>query len=132
MTSASIRTEPTFPSGLPQFPHGYSLRTGRLVLRAPSPADVEALWPHVTDSRITEFLAWEPHPSKETTQTMLQALIEAQEQGRGFHWIVMQDGGVIGIVSLIDVRWVYRCWTLNRAELAYWIAPAHQGIGYAT
>jgi [ribosomal protein S5]-alanine N-acetyltransferase len=132
MTALSPVSEPAPLSHLPQFPQGYSLRTDRLLLRAPSPEDVEPLWPHVTDSRITEFLAWEPHPNKETTRKMLQGLIEAQEKGSGFHWIVLQDSEVIGIVSLIDVRRMYRCWILNRAELAYWIAPSHQGSGYAT
>jgi [ribosomal protein S5]-alanine N-acetyltransferase len=132
MTSLPAKTAEPLPFSLPHFPDEYVLRTDRLALRPPSCDDVEDLWPHVTDSRITEFLAWDPHPDKETTRTMLQALIDAQANGRGFHWIVLLNGEVLGIVSLIDVRWIYRCWTLRRAELAYWIAPAHQGVGYAT
>jgi RimJ/RimL family protein N-acetyltransferase len=123
---------PTSPLRLPTFPQGYLLHTERLVLRAPALEDVDALWPHVTDSRITRFLAWDPHPSKDVTENMLRGLIEAQEQGKGFHWIVLREEELIGIVSLIDVRRTHRCWTLNRAELAYWLGSACQGFGYAT
>ncbi len=132
MTASSLRTEDAAAASLPRFPEGYFLETERLVLRPPSLDDVAGLWPHVTDPRVTRFLAWDPHPDRETTRTMLQALIEAQKQARGFHWIVIRSEEVVGIVSLIDVRWTFRCWILNRAELAYWIAPAQQGAGYAT
>lgn len=132
MTSSALPPTPTSGFRLPQFPEDYQLQTKRLVLRPPALDDVDALWPHVTDPGITRFLAWEPHPSKEVTKNMLGSLIEAQEQGRGFHWIALRDGQLLGIVSLIDVRRTHRCWTLNRAELAYWLGSAHQGLGYAT
>jgi RimJ/RimL family protein N-acetyltransferase len=123
---------PTSSFRLPEFPKGYLLHTQRLVLRPPALEDVDALWPHVTDAGITRFLAWDPHPNKDVTQNMLRGLIEAQKQGKGFHWIVLHEEKLVGIVSLIDVRRTHRCWTLNRAELAYWIGSAFQGFGYAT
>lgn len=132
MTSPVTAPAPTSPGRLPAFPQGYLLQTERLVLRPPALEDVDALWPHVTDSSITRFLAWDPHPSKEVTKNMLRGLIEAQEQGKGFHWIVIREEELIGIISLIDVRRTHRCWTLNRAELAYWLGFASQGFGYAT
>jgi RimJ/RimL family protein N-acetyltransferase len=132
MRSSVTAPAPTSAFRLPKFPQGYLLHTERLVLRAPALEDVDALWPHVTDSRITRFLAWDPHPSKDVTEKMLRGLIEAQEQGKGFHWVVLREDELIGIVSLIDVRRTHRCWTLNRAELAYWLGSACQGFGYAT
>jgi len=63
---------------------------------------------------------------------MLRSLIEAQQEGKGFHWMVTREEEVIGIVSLIDVRRTHRSWTLNRAELAYWLGPDFQGAGFAT
>jgi ribosomal-protein-alanine N-acetyltransferase len=117
---------------LPDFPAGYALETARLSLRAPELSDANSLWPHVTDERITTYLAWEPHQNLEETQAMLRSLIEAQMAGKGFHWIVRCANDVVGLVSLIDVRRTHRSWTWNRAELAYWIAPDSQGRGYAT
>jgi RimJ/RimL family protein N-acetyltransferase len=117
---------------LPEYPGGYRLETSRLTLEPPSAADVDALWPHVTDPRITTFLAWEPHQERSQTESMIDALAKAQMAGSGFHWIVRNAGRTMGLVSLIDVRRVHRAWTWNRAELAYWIAPEAQGHGFAT
>ena len=117
---------------LPAFPEGYSLTTSRLSLRPPRIDDAVALWPHVTDSRVTTLLAWEPHESQDETRSMIEALIEAQTLGVGFHWVVRHGEEVVGLVSLIDVRRRHRAWTLNRAELAYWITPAAEGHGFAT
>ncbi len=117
---------------LPEFPAGYTLSTSRLTLQAPQAEDVSVLWPLVTDPRITTFLAWEPHQSREETISMIDALIQSQIAGKGFHWIARHLDEVIGLISLIDVRRTHRSWTWNRAELAYWITPAAQGQGFAT
>jgi RimJ/RimL family protein N-acetyltransferase len=117
---------------LPPFPEGYSLTTSRLSLRAPCAEDVEALWPHMIDSRLTPFLAWEPHQSPDETRALIASLIEAQTLGRAFHWIVRHGEVIVGLISLIDVRRMHRTWILNRAELAIWITAAGQGQGFAT
>lgn len=120
------------PLVLPVHPHGYRLQTQRLRLRAVSEGDALGLWPLVSDSRLTPFLAWEPHHLFEETEGMVEALAEAQRSGRGFHWTANHAGQIVGLISLIDVRRQHRCWTLNRAELAYWIGLPYQGKGYAT
>lgn len=125
-------SEITEPLLLPVHPHGYRLQTQRLRLRAVSEGDAPGLWPLVSDSRLTPFLAWEAHQSIRETESMIVALAEAQLAGRGFHWVVIHSEQIIGLISLIDVRRQHRCWTLNRAELAYWIGTRHQGQGYAT
>ena len=110
----------------------YQIRTPRLNLRSPNANDAAELWPLVSDSRLTTFLAWEPHHAIEETQEMLNSLIQSQRSGAGFHWIASADGRVVGLVSLIDVRRRHRSWTMDRAELAYWIGYPFQGMGYAT
>jgi ribosomal-protein-alanine N-acetyltransferase len=117
---------------LPAYPQGYRLETPQLVLRAPGGEDAEKLWPLVSDSRLSTFLAWEPHRSIDETAAMVAALIDAQCTGTGFHWIASHADEVVGLISLIDVRREHRSWTLNRAELAYWIGLPFQGMGYAT
>lgn len=117
---------------LPVYPQAYALQTQRLRLDALSEGDEAGLWPLVSDSRLTPFLAWEPHRSIKETEAMVTALVEAHREGRGFHWAVSHDQQIIGLVSLIDVRRRHRSWTLNRAELAYWIGLPYQGRGYAT
>ena len=84
------------------------------------------------DPRVTEFLAWEPHRSAEETGMLFDALETAWDAGTGYHWIIFEDSEARGIISLIDVRRQHRVWTLNRAEIAYWVAPQAQGRGLAT
>jgi len=119
---------------LPAFPDGYALDTARLALRAPSPGDMPVLWPLVSDHRLTPFLAWEAHGTPDETTAMIDALMQAQREGRGFHWLVRShdDAAVQGLVSLIDVRRTHRALTWQRAELAYWTAPDAQGRGIAS
>lgn len=117
---------------LPDLPESFLLHTSRLVLRPPREMDDEALAPLMADSRISTYLAWEPHKNVQETAAMITVLISAQAAGKGFHWIVEHQSHAVGLVSIIDVWRQHRCWTLNRAELAYWIAPEAQGKGFAT
>lgn len=117
---------------LPAYPQDYRLETSRLRLRAPEAGDAEKLWPLVSDSRLTTFLAWEPHLTIGETSGMVASLVEAQRASKSFHWVVSHAEETVGLISLIDVRWQHRNWTLNRAELAYWIGLPYQGLGYAT
>ena len=110
----------------------YQIRTSRLTLRPPNASDAAELWPLASDSRLTTFLAWEPHRAIEETQKMLNSLIQSQHAGAGFHWIALADERIVGLVSLIDVQRRHRSWTLERAELAYWIGYPFQRMGYAT
>lgn len=117
---------------LPTYPQGYAIETQRLKLRAPTVADAEGLWPLVSDGRLTTYLAWEAHRDITDTEKMIAALTAALRSGLGFHWIVLASNQIAGLVSLIDVHRQHRKWTLDRAELAYWIGMPYQGRGYAT
>ena len=117
---------------LPAYPDGYARRTQRLHLSPVSDSDSADLWPLVSDPRLCTFLAWEPHRSPAETAAMVTALTAAQLAGQGFHWTLRHAGALVGLVSLIDVRRRHRSWTLDRAELAYWIGVPHQGRGFAT
>jgi ribosomal-protein-alanine N-acetyltransferase len=86
----------------------------------------------MSDEKLTRFLTWEPHTSIDTTKTVVQSLIESQQNDKGYHWCVCNNNKIVGLVSLIDVRRKIRTWTLNRAELSYWLGTEFQGKGYAT
>lgn len=123
---------PLEPLVFPVYPDEFRLQTARLLLRAPTLDDAPGLWPLMSDMRLTTFLAWDAHCSPQQTHCMLAALADAQQAGRAFHWLVTRSDLIIGLVSLIDVHRRHRCWTLDRAELAYWIGVPYQGLGYAT
>ena len=106
--------------------------TDRLTLIQPSLNDVKELFGLMKDESITHFLTWEPHSDEKTTETVVRSLIEAQINDKAYHWCIWLNDKIIGLVSLIDVRRKIRTWTLNRAELSYWIGANFQGKGYAT
>jgi [ribosomal protein S5]-alanine N-acetyltransferase len=110
----------------------YNINTERLFLRPPELNDSIELFHLMSDTAITKYLTWEPHTSIETTKGVIQSLIDSQKQDRGYHWCVCLNNEIIGLVSLIDVRRKIRTWTLNRAELSYWIGSQYKQKGYAT
>lgn len=110
----------------------YQIKTERLILRQPCLNDIGELFNLMSDPRLTEFLTWEPHTSIETTKALVNNLIDAQLNDKAYHWCVCLNDTVIGLVSLIDVRRKIRTWTINRAELSYWIGLGFQNKGYAT
>lgn len=118
------------PSEIPA--KAYFLSSSRILLRPPKESDLDELWPHFSNPKITTFLAWNRHKTIEASRDVLLSLIKQQTFGTGYHWVVMTKKQIIGIVSLIDVIRNLRAWRVDRAELAYWISPDVQKKGYAT
>lgn len=110
----------------------FEILTERLKLTPPCLDDTESLFELMSRHVDTTYLTWEHHKKIETTKELINNLIEAQNQGRGFHWCMVHEDHLIGIASLIDVRRVVRTWTINRAELSYWIGIPYTGKGFAT
>jgi len=110
----------------------YDIKTERLFLRQPDAEDAHELFNLMSDIKLTQFLAWESHTNIETTMTVLQSLITSQQNDKAYHWCICLNNEIIGLISLIDVKRKIRTWTLNRAELSYWIGSLNQGKGYAT
>jgi ribosomal-protein-alanine N-acetyltransferase len=110
----------------------FNINSERLFMRQPEPEDINELFLLMSDSGLTRFLTWEPHTNIEATKAVVQSLIEAQKKDKGYHWCILFNNNIIGLVSLIDVKRKIRTWTLNRAELSYWIGTEYQGKGFAT
>ncbi|PKQ46724.1 GNAT family N-acetyltransferase [Confluentibacter flavum] len=110
----------------------FVIKTERLVLRPPLESDAKELFELMADDKLTQFLTWEPHTTLGTTLGVIQSLIGAQQDGKGYHWCVCLENHIVGLVSLIDVKRNIRTWVLNRAELSYWIGSNYQGRGFAT
>jgi RimJ/RimL family protein N-acetyltransferase len=75
-------------------------------------------------------MAWSPHADLLETQAFLEGVERSHETGVALHWTIRHEGEVIGLFSLIDIRRRHRAITYDRAELAYWLAPAHQRQGF--
>lgn len=105
---------------------------GRLTLRPIEEQHAEALFPLMRDARLTRYLAWAPHRNLEETKAVILSLTQAQAQGAAYHWTIFEDEAARGVISLIDVRRKHRLWTLDRAEIAYWVEVNQQGRGIAS
>lgn len=108
------------------------ITSANLMLEPLSMRHVESLWPHMSNLEITDFLAWDAHTDINQTETVVQSLIRGQEEGKGVHWIILQGNELVGLVSIIDLRRKHLSWTLNRGEVAFWVAPEYWGKGIAT
>ena len=110
----------------------FDITTQRLLLKTPCLEDVQELFKLMSEQKLTQFLSWEPHSSSDVTLALVNSLISAQQNDKGYHWCVWMNNRIIGLVSLIDIRRTIRTWIVNRGEIAYWIGVSYQGKGFAT
>ena len=75
------------------------LRTERLVLRAPQPADARALHAICADPDVTRYLKWAPHVHMNQTLEYLVRAEGLEGRGKGYAWIIERDGRVVGCAS---------------------------------
>lgn len=107
-----------------------TLITQRLVLRPINLDDLEALWPHVSDPRISRLMSWQAHTDRAQTRAFLAELASSREQGRGLTWTIWAQDTFCGIVSLINIKRTHRALTYDCGELAYWLGLHCRGQGY--
>jgi ribosomal-protein-serine acetyltransferase len=115
-----------------QLPKRPVLKTPRLLLRPMATGDAAMLWPDIADAEIARYMAWTPHADLTQTEAFVAHEVARLESGKGCTWVILQDGGFRGIVSLIGLTGTHRALTYDRAELAYWLGRAHHRLGIAT
>lgn len=104
-----------------------TLRTERLTLRPIAVQDVDALWPHVADPRISRLMSWTAHQDKAETLALVARLEQDCADGRGMTWSIFHDDVFCGIISLINIMRRHRALTYDCAELAYWLGLDWRG-----
>jgi ribosomal-protein-alanine N-acetyltransferase len=110
------------PNPFEPFPR---IETPRLVLRAPTLDDTEAMFQIASDPLVARYGAPAP-ATRETTRGRLEKNLEALRNGASIRWMMIaRDGGAyLGSVCL---------WAWDkahfRAEVGYELAPSHWGRG---
>jgi RimJ/RimL family protein N-acetyltransferase len=100
-----------------------ALKTERLVLRAPLPADAKAISRLANDRRIAENLRRLPHPySRADAEAFLDYLARANQETV---FLIEADGTPCGMIGL-DFG------NEDGPEIGYWLGVAHWGNGFAT
>ena len=99
-----------------------ALRTERLALRAPRPADVKAIARIANDLRIAQNTARLPHPYRLADAEQFIGAVNKQDGEATF--VILLDGELIGTCG-VDPR-------EGGAEVGYWLGVPYWGRGYAT
>jgi ribosomal-protein-alanine N-acetyltransferase len=108
------------------------LVTARLRLRPFADADVDELWPFVSDPELPRMMTWAAHTDRSQTAAFIQSTRESLASGTGATWAIEVDGRVMGVISLDDIRFVAAALRIDSADLGYWIAPALRRTGLVT
>ncbi|MBB4268141.1 GNAT family N-acetyltransferase [Roseospira visakhapatnamensis] len=105
------------------------LRTGRLILRAPTAADAPAVTALAGTWAIARFTASIPHPlSQQDVQDWIRLAEVRHAEGTG---VVLLIGArpADTVMGAMDLRWGG---TWPSAEVGYWIGSPFQGRGHAS
>ena len=66
-----------------------TLETSRLILRRFTIEDSDDMYKNwASDSEVTEFLTWSPHPNVDFTRQLLKGWISKYEDGAYFNWVI--------------------------------------------
>jgi len=108
------------------------LATPRLTLRPYRDSDVDDIWPYTSDPAFPKLMSWAAHAEKSETLGFIGSTRQGIADNTDCTWAIVRDGKVVGTVGLHGIRWQFRAWRIDRAELGYWLAPALWGKGLMT
>ena len=103
------------------------LHTDRLVLRAPTETDVDAITAACQDPEIPRWTTVPSPYSRKDAEDFVAFVAQAWNEGNEAVWGVYRDESLIACVGLHHIT-EHRAG--GHAELGYWTAPAARGHGY--
>ncbi len=81
-----------------------TLTTSRLILRAFNIDDITPSYKNwTTDQKTCEYLRWQPHPDKQTTQNIIQQWINQYNQHSFYQWAIIYQNEPIGTISTVSI-----------------------------
>ncbi len=105
-----------------------TIYTPRLTLRKFTVNDFEEMFDNwANDERVTRYLTWDPHKSKEETKQLLDLWCAEYENPNRYNWALEYEGATIGNISV--VRFNEKC---ESAELGYVMGYAYWNKGLMT
>jgi RimJ/RimL family protein N-acetyltransferase len=105
------------------------LNTARLVLEPIGPEHSDGLWKATEPSlrELRPWLVWAEAASPETTAAFAAEAAQDWEEGRGYHFAILETGEVLGALGVDTPLPVHRI-----GDLGYWIRTDRAGRGYTT
>ena len=110
---------------MPDAPTIETIRTGRLVLRAPRPSDAGPIGHYCSDPRLARMTASVPHPYPPGAA---EAYVQSIASGRLPEQVWVMDASPADwseTVGLISFR-------PDRGEIGFWVGPPFWGTGFAS
>lgn len=107
-----------------------TLETQRLILRAPSLEDVQALFLITSDPEITKYTAmFKTHATPAETQEYINNSLASTFNGNDCLWLIIhkENNRVIGLIDIFEYSSAHA-----RVELGYAISRDARGKGFAT
>ena len=101
------------------------IATARLVLRRPTPADLDAVFAYASDPAVAKYMGWRRHETHHATRAFLEMRGDEWDKRGTGTFLVEKDGEVIGSTGL-------HTYDDAPAATGYIIARPHWGHGYAT
>jgi RimJ/RimL family protein N-acetyltransferase len=105
------------------------LESDRLLLRLPTPRDIDAVYDVARDKRVHQYMIL-PWPYRRSNAVDFVKMARTQFQKRqGLHLVICgkPELTIMGVIGLQFGRSVDR-----HCELGYWLGPAYWGQGYIT
>jgi RimJ/RimL family protein N-acetyltransferase len=103
------------------------IETARLVLRAPSPRDLDGIVELANNIRVAEMTATIPHPY---TRKDAETWLDKVDRGKGHSLVVFAKGDEKRV--LVGVAGFGHRGDEHHPEIGYWVGEEHWGNGYAT
>ena len=99
------------------------IETDRLILRRYKIEDADAMYKNwASDSEVTKFLTWQPHPSVDVSRSIIEDWLKEYSDKKYYQWaIVLKDNGnePIGGICVVhmneDISMVHIGYCLGRA-----------------
>lgn len=104
-----------------------TLTTERLVLRAPSEADVEAIEAACQDPEIPRWTTVPSPYTRENAEQFVQLVAGWWDEGKETVWAIFVDGRLSGMIGLHDIEAHH---TGGHAEIGFWMTAEARGRGY--
>ena len=106
------------------------IQTPRLVLRPLEQRHADELYPYAADPEVSRRMSWAAHADPRETRAFVDAMITARAAQTELVWAIEREGAAIGCVGLGGIKWTFRAWRIDRAELGYWMGKPFWGQGF--
>lgn len=98
----------------------------RIVLRKITPKDLMDIFEYASDSRVSKYLLWSPHPSADYTKKYIACVDKKYKKGEFYDFAVEYQGKMIGTCGFTSFSVEN-----NSAEIGFVLNSKYWGMGFA-